>query len=256
MTLWLATSNPRKIKEIKTFFRRFPDVQAIRTPEDLPEGAAVYKPPPETGESYNQNAEIKADYLSSLLHEAAKKKDAPKELKPAIQAAKLKLESGDLEEDEPEDGDCIDPPSPEEMARQVWVIGEDSGLEVSFLKNAPGLRSARYSGPGATDKKNNFLLLKNLKKIKSREARYVCFIVCKSFPELENYLIFEECRGKIALKERGENGFGYDPVFIPEGMTETFGELPQKLKDCISHRAKALYELSGALFLPDPNYKG
>ena len=235
MTLWLATKNAHKIREIKEFFGRFPEVGRIKSPEDLPGGLKSYKPPEETGDSFIENAEIKARYLYSLLEKTgAETGFAPENL------------PGDSSEEE------IEQPPPEEMRRQVWIIGEDSGLEAKALKGGPGVRSARYSGPGATDDKNTLLLLKNLKGAADRTARYVCNIYCAAFPDYVSYMFFHECRGSIAHKKRGKNGFGYDSVFMPEGLLGTFGELPERIKNRISHRAQALDELSMALFLSEP----
>ena len=124
----------------------------------------------------------------------------------------------------------------------LWILAEDSGLEVESLVGAPGIYSARYSGPNANDRRNNQLLLKNLKNHKNRKARYVCalsFILVREAKTNEEF--FEGCcEGKIAHEERGKGGFGYDPLFIPKGETKTFGELTFQFKQEISHRKKAL----------------
>ena len=124
--------------------------------------------------------------------------------------------------------------------KQAWVIGEDSGLSVTSLKGAPGVFSARYS-PQGTDKENNTLLLKNLKGKTGREAHYTCVISCLS--EQQSLFFEGELKGHINDKEKGENGFGYDPLFIPEGETKTLGELPSHFKNQVSHRSQALKQL-------------
>lgn len=127
------------------------------------------------------------------------------------------------------------------------ILAEDSGLEVKSLSGAPGIYSARYSGFKANDKKNNELLLKNLKGQKNRKARYVCalsFLFIKGSKVTEK--LFEAyCEGKIGYEERGKGGFGYDPVFIPKGGTKTFGELDFQGKQELSHRKKALQKWKG-----------
>lgn len=121
------------------------------------------------------------------------------------------------------------------------VLGEDSGLEVSSLGGEPGIYSARYSGFQGDDRQNNQLLLKNMKRQQNRTACYICFICCLF--KNRHYFFDGKLKGSIAFKERGNNGFGYDPLFIPEGEEKTLGELPYSLKQTISHRTKALSKL-------------
>lgn len=131
-----------------------------------------------------------------------------------------------------------------ETARQIsrWVIAEDSGLCVDALSGAPGIYSARYSGPGATDERNNAKLIADLADVPDdrRGAHYVCHVAL-SDPQGELQLAVEEtCRGRITREPHGTAGFGYDPYFlIPEYHT-TFGELGTTVKHAISHRARAL----------------
>ncbi len=123
-----------------------------------------------------------------------------------------------------------------------WTIGEDSGLCVPFLDGAPGVISARYSGPGATDEKNNDKLLGELANATSeqRKAFYVCTIAL-SDPTGHIWIEAEgRCWGRILRERRGEGGFGYDPLFeIPE-YHQTFAELGTAVKAVLSHRARAL----------------
>lgn len=121
------------------------------------------------------------------------------------------------------------------------VMGEDSGIQVRALKNAPGIYSARFSGEGATDKKNNDKLLRLLKNVplKKRQARYRCFVALTDDKGIVD-VISGSCQGMIALKPKGANGFGYDPLFVPKGFDRTFGELEVQVKSRISHRARAL----------------
>jgi len=121
------------------------------------------------------------------------------------------------------------------------VMGEDSGLEVRALKNAPGIFSARFSGPHATDAKNNKKLLKVLKNIplKKRQARYRCFVALTDQKGIVG-VVSGSCSGLIALRAHGKNGFGYDPLFLVPRFHKTFGELDPQMKAKISHRARAL----------------
>ena len=121
------------------------------------------------------------------------------------------------------------------------TMGEDSGLEVKALKNAPGIYSARYAGENATDEKNNSKLLRALSKVplKKRNARYRCFIALADGKKLIG-VVSGSCSGLIAKKRAGKNGFGYDPLFLIPKLNKTFGELPPEVKSKMSHRARAL----------------
>jgi XTP/dITP diphosphohydrolase len=115
---------------------------------------------------------------------------------------------------------------------------------VDALEGAPGVRSARFAGPNATDAENRFLLVQKLKFLGEYEfpARFRCVMVLASQGELLGS--FEGIvRGKVALEERGESGFGYDSLFIPQGYTETFGELQSEIKNSLSHRGRALAQV-------------
>ncbi len=131
----------------------------------------------------------------------------------------------------------------------MWVIGEDSGLEVEALGGRPGVFSARYAGEEHDDEKNNDKLLQELDGVptEKRTARYVCHIALSDpegniRAEAENY-----CYGRIRTERSGTNGFGYDPLFEIVEYHKTFGELSPEIKSCISHRACALREFSEKL---------
>ncbi len=125
------------------------------------------------------------------------------------------------------------------------VIGEDSGLCVDELDGRPGIYSARFAGKDAGDEENIKKLLDSLKNSTNRHAYFVCTI-CLLIDNQEFY--FEGIlRGEIALKPRGKNGFGYDPVFIPEGFQQTLAELGPDIKNKISHRKKAIIQLTDLL---------
>ena len=128
---------------------------------------------------------------------------------------------------------------------QHWTIGEDSGLRVDALQGAPGVYSARYSGPGATDASNNAKLIEALRGIpeQRRGAEYVCHVAVAD-PTGNIVLSFEAtCRGRIIDEPRGAQGFGYDPHFLIPEYHATFGELSPLVKSVLSHRARAFRRL-------------
>jgi XTP/dITP diphosphohydrolase len=128
------------------------------------------------------------------------------------------------------------------------VIADDSGLEVEALGGKPGVRSARFARAKATDQENNEKLLKLLERIPEnhRQARFVCHItLARTGTLLENFEGVVE--GRVAAKPKGKNGFGYDPIFIPEGHDKTFGQITAEYKNRISHRGQALQKLKGAI---------
>ena len=122
------------------------------------------------------------------------------------------------------------------------VIADDSGLEVDALNGAPGVFSARYGGENASDWRNVEKLLRELQGAAERSARFRCVIALAKNGELMT-TVRGEVAGTITKSPRGGNGFGYDPIFIPEGFEETFAQLPSETKNAISHRAKAVAEL-------------
>jgi XTP/dITP diphosphohydrolase len=134
------------------------------------------------------------------------------------------------------------------MFNQGWALADDSGLEVNALQGAPGVRSARYAGESAADSDNNELLLQNLLPFrgKERSARFRCCLVLAKAGEL--IAVFNGAvEGVIVNERKGTSGFGYDPLFVPNGYCETFGELPAEVKNQISHRSRALRQFSAWL---------
>lgn len=121
-----------------------------------------------------------------------------------------------------------------------WVFAEDSGLEVTGLGGLPGVHSARYAGPKASDSENVAKLLKmmQIRGVKDRSARFFCTIVAYK-PDGSELVFTGEIRGRIAEKPVGQMGFGYDPVFIPEGQSQTMAELGPGFKVQNSHRTMA-----------------
>ncbi|MDQ0288643.1 RdgB/HAM1 family non-canonical purine NTP pyrophosphatase [Oligosphaera ethanolica] len=119
------------------------------------------------------------------------------------------------------------------------VLADDSGLEVVALHGAPGVYSARYAGEGGNDGRNLSKLLREMTDITDRRARFVA-VIAVATPEGLVGTAEGEVRGIIATAPRGQGGFGYDPVFVPEGEVETFAELPAAVKNAMSHRGNAL----------------
>lgn len=125
-----------------------------------------------------------------------------------------------------------------------YVLADDSGLEVDALDGAPGVFSARYGGIPSSTEKNNAKLLEELVKLNAttpeqRTARFRCVLVLVKEGEL--LASFDgACEGTIAPAPKGSSGFGYDPLFIPQGYKQTFGQLAEKTKANLSHRALAL----------------
>jgi len=129
------------------------------------------------------------------------------------------------------------------------VVGDDSGLEVDALDGAPGVYSARYSGPGAQDSENIARLLSELHKLSIGgpfPARFRCVLAIASGGTLLN-TVEGVVEGTVVEPPRGTGGFGYDPVFQPAGLAQTFGEIVPETKNRISHRANAIRLLRGAL---------
>jgi len=144
-----------------------------------------------------------------------------------------------------------------ETARAVkqWVLGEDSGLVVSGLNGRPGVYSARYSGKQGDDAANNARLLAELAPLPSdrRAAYYVCTAALADPQGQVQATVEGRCHGTIISEHRGQEGFGYDPLFLIAEYHKTFGELPASVKHALSHRARALEKLRPVLrkFLVD-----
>ena len=132
----------------------------------------------------------------------------------------------------------------------AMVIADDSGLEVDALGGAPGIYSARYAGATSTDRDRIDKLLRELARVRAtddgRRARFRCVVALARNGDLLG--IFEgTVEGRITDTARGDSGFGYDPIFVPDGFEQTFGELPREVKNTISHRAQAIRALADRL---------
>ncbi len=122
-------------------------------------------------------------------------------------------------------------------ARELPCFSEDTGLEVDALRGAPGVYTARFASPNATAEENMEKLLKELEGVEDRSAQFrtvIALIIDDAIHTFEGIV-----RGKIAEKPAGDSGFGYDPIFIPEGETRTFAQMDDAEKNAISHRARA-----------------
>ena len=187
MELWIATSNSNKVKELKDLITGR-DIQ-LHSQNEID----YYTSPKETGDTFYENATIKAESFYKTLNKA-----------------------------------------------EAYVIAEDSGLVVEGLNNLPGIHSARYAGANARDSENNAKLLKML-KLKSpvnRNAYFHCSI-CLLGPDGIKKEFSGQIKGQIAKKLSGTSGFGYDPLFIPDGQETTMAELGSPYKNKHSHRALA-----------------
>ena len=198
MELWIATGNKGKLAEYKLAFGSQPEFK-IYSQADLP----YFTPKPEDGQTFTDNARIKARSVKALKPEH-------------------------------------------------WVLGEDAGLEVEGLNNLPGIHSARYAGPHARDSENIAKLLKmiQIRSNTNRKAQFKCVAVVLT-PQNEEWIFEGILKGQISLKTTGTLGFGYDPVFIPEGETKTLAELGPGYKVQKSHRAIALNQFLTKLKQPN-----
>lgn len=215
-TAILASQNKNKIKEIRAILEKFGLDVISRDDAGIPTDDIE-----ETGTTFEENSLLKASVIMDMI------------------AA------------DPSLGKYLDSP----------VIADDSGLMVDALGGAPGVYSARYAGEGCSYDDNNTKLLAALEGVpeSERTARFVT-VITLIYPNGENvpeaacrhgdrYVLVAkgECSGHIAAEKRGQGGFGYDPVFIPDGYDLSFAELGTDFKNTISHRAKALAEMERLL---------
>ncbi|MEG0381986.1 MAG: XTP/dITP diphosphatase [Christensenella sp.] len=161
------------------------------------------------------------------------------------------LKDAGIDADVVEDGDSFHANARKkaiEISKMVEgdVLADDSGLCAEALDMAPGIYSARFSGEGANDEKNIVKLLSLIKNKENRRAWFVCALVLANGGK-EKIYVEERAEGKIIDEKRGENGFGYDPIFYVEEYKQTMAELSPEIKNKISHRAKALAELQKRL---------
>lgn len=183
--LVIATANPGKFGEIENALQNLPLM--LRSLTEFP----MVRAPQEDGNSYIENATIKAKYYSEITNN--------------------------------------------------WALADDSGLEIDALHGEPGILSARF-GSLSSDVERSELILRKLGTIEpqNRTAHFVCVISVANPATAEVHSFEGVVSGQISSSRRGTSGFGYDPIFIPEGYDQTFGELDPDVKSAISHRARAL----------------
>ena len=123
----------------------------------------------------------------------------------------------------------------------AWVMADDSGLEVDALDGAPGIYSARYAGEDASDHDNLVKLLDAIKNVpkEKRTARFRC-VLCVIDPDGYTTHYDGSCEGRLDVEVHGDRGFGYDPIFVPDGYSESFAQLGDEVKSQLSHRATAV----------------
>jgi len=146
----------------------------------------------------------------------------------------------DVEEDQPSfAGNAIKKAVTLALAARTWTLAEDSGLEVVALGGAPGVHSARYAGEPSDPAANNAKLLREMDGRCDRRACFHCAVALSS-PRGRVQVVEGRCDGVIAEAPDGTGGFGYDPIFMPAGYSETFARMDPAVKNAISHRGKAL----------------
>ncbi len=221
-TIIVATSNPNKARE---FADLLPGFRVL----PMPEGVEL---PEEHGTTFEENAREKARAVRDQL--------LARPDNPIGEFAQTRSGRGDAMQAPAADSEEL------EAGDRVWVMADDSGIEVDALGGAPGIYSARYGGENATDTGNLEKMLHELSGRQDRRARFVCVLVCisASGKELVSEGIFE---GAIAESPRGRSGFGYDPVFIPKGKKLTVSQISAEEKNRISHRARAAHNLLAQL---------
>ena len=125
----------------------------------------------------------------------------------------------------------------------IPALADDSGLVVGHLNGEPGVRSARYAGENASDSDRIEMILSQMTDATNRSSRFVCVCALADSGGKIVHVTEGICEGSIALAPRGANGFGYDPIFLPKGFDQTFGELTSDIKHSISHRARAVKKM-------------
>lgn len=177
-----------------------------------------------------------------------KVKEVNAALKGAFEA--ISLRSIGCEEELPEnsptlEGNALEKARYVHQHYQVDCFSEDTGLEVEALDGAPGVYSARYAGPARDAEANMALLLDRLQGIENRRARFRTVIAL--ILDGQEYTFEGVVNGSIAHEKKGAQGFGYDPIFMPDGFSRTFAQMPAEEKNAISHRGRAMGKLKAFL---------
>lgn len=192
--------------------------------------------------------------MLSILVIATRNKNKLREFKSIFKDLQIEIRSLDDFGPTPEaieDGDTFDENAYKKAIHTAKILGlpaiaDDSGLVVEALDGAPGVYSARYSGENATDEENLQKLLKELQGVENRKAYFQC-VLSIAVPSGPALTYEGRCNGVIIDEKRGNNGFGYDPVFYFEEFGKTFAELSMEEKNQVSHRGKALTEVKTEL---------
>lgn len=208
MKMIVASNNQHKIMEIRAIMEELGyEVSSLKD-------EAINLEPEENGETFLDNAYIKAKAIYDYV----------------MERERLSSNSGAEKEEQ-----------------QIFVLADDSGLSVDYLKGAPGIYSARYAGKQGDDAANNKKLLKELSGVakEDRGAKFVCAIVL--IGENLDIRVQGESAGFIIEEEKGRQGFGYDPLFFSTDLQKTFAEASSVEKNRVSHRGKALEKLRDEL---------
>ncbi len=228
--LLIATTNPGKIREVEGALRSLPglDLISLRDLPPIPE-------PPETGRSFLENAVAKAVAYSRLAEGIV----------PASPPARQGEPHGPPDRSQAATpGRAAPPDEPRGPIHLVFTLADDSGLCVEALGGEPGVRSARYGGAGLDDPGRCRLLLEKIRDVPEgrRGARFECVLALASGGALvETFAGVVE--GRLLFEERGEGGFGYDPIFFYPPAGRTFAEMTREEKSAVSHRGRALAAL-------------
>lgn len=249
ITLLIATRNAHKVEEIRAILG---GEFGYLTLNNFPSAPEVI----EDGGTFAGNATKKAAELAKWLSQ--------------VRSAEGRVRSGEFNVHGPRSA-VHGPPATGRAARELFVMADDSGLEVDALKGAPGVHSARFAALDSGQAGNSPTLENNAKLLQllggvpaeSRTARFRCVLaltpvfeagdkshspVCYADEfEMRTELFEGVCEGRIGFAPRGAGGFGYDPLFVPEGYQETFAELGEEVKNRLSHRARALAKLKKRL---------
>lgn len=189
MELIFASANSGKIKEVKEILEKEIIIKGLKD-------VGIVEEIPETGNTFYENAFLKANYVYQKTRK-----------------------------------NCF---------------ADDSGLEIEALNNEPGVRSAYYAGLPRNDKKNILLVLEKMLNQHNRKAKFVS-VVCLIMND-DVYYFEGVVKGHISLYPKGKKGFGYDPIFIPEGYNQTYAQLSESVKNKISHRYQALQKMKAFLY--------
>jgi len=193
----IATKNPGKVADFKALFDQY-NIKVISLLDINPPIADVE----ETGDTFSENASIKAETIANQLN--------------------------------------------------LPVLADDSGLSIDYLSGRPGVYSARYAGLDKDDQKNNHKVLRELEGVpdEERTAKFVCALAF-AVPGRQTIIKYGTCQGKLTNKPIGENGFGYDPIFIPDGYQQTMAQLSTEEKNAVSHRGQAIKAFASWLDLQE-----